>query len=179
MLIARPAEQGGDGRRILLMRLQHYEQGLSPALLADARATRASPRPATDLDAEAVAERRREAACARVRRGELLRARHVFTAAELAPGDEATRAALTDPAKRPPQPHEPILPKVLQFRPPTPVRLTSTAVARSLREAKRGSAPGLSGARAEHYKLWLGHADDVELLTEAANLLPQSRKASL
>ena len=54
------------------------------------------------------------------------------------------------------------------------MRLTSTAVARSLREAKRGSAPGLSGARAEHYKLWLGHADDVELLTEAANLLPQA-----
>ena len=80
-------------------------------------------------------------ACARVRRGELSRARHVFTAAELAPGDEATRAALTDPAKRPPQPREPIPPEVLQFQPPTPVRLTSTAVARSLREAKRGSAP--------------------------------------
>ena len=46
------------------MRLQHYEQGLWPALLAAARATRASPRPATDLHAEAVAERRREAACA-------------------------------------------------------------------------------------------------------------------
>ena len=54
------------------------------------------------------------------------------------------------------------------------MRLTSTAVARSLREAKRGSAPGLSGARAEHYKLLLGHADDVELLTEAANLLAQA-----
>ena len=60
---ARAAEQGGDGR-ILLMRLQHYEQALWPALLAAARATRASPRPATDLHAEAVAERRREAACA-------------------------------------------------------------------------------------------------------------------
>ena len=101
-------------------------------------------------------ERRREAACARVRRGELSRARQVLTAAELAPGDEATRAALTDPAKRPPQPREPIPPEVLQFQPPTPVRLTSTAVARSLREAKRGSAPGLSGARAEHYKVLLG-----------------------
>ena len=30
MLFARPAEQGSDGRRILLMRLQHYEQGLWP-----------------------------------------------------------------------------------------------------------------------------------------------------
>ena len=119
-------------------------------------------------------ERRREAACARVRRGELSRARQVLTAAELAPGDEATRAALTDPAKRPPQPREPIPPEVLQFQPPTPVRLTSTAVARSLREAKRGSAPGLSGARAEHYKVLLGHADDVELLTEAADLLAQA-----
>ena len=58
----------------------------------------------------------------------------------------------------------PIPPEVLPFQPPTPVRLTSTAVARSLREAKRGSAPGLSRARAEHYKLLLGHADDMELL---------------
>ena len=106
--------------------------------------------------------------------GELSRARQLLTAAELAPGDEATRAALTDPAKRPPQPREPIPPQVLQFQPPTPVRLTSAAVARSLREAKRGSTPGLSGARAEHYKLLLGHADDMELLTEAANLLAQA-----
>ena len=164
----------GDGRRVLLRRLQHYEQGLWPALLAAARAARASTRPATDLDTEAVAECRQKAACARARRGELSRARQLLTAAELAPGDEATRAALTDPAKRPPQPREPIPPEVLQFQPPTPVRLTSAAVARSLREAKRGSAPGLSGARAEHYKLLLGHADDMELLTEAANLLARA-----
>ena len=70
---------------------------------------------------------------------------------------------------------QPIPPEVLQFQPPTPVRLTSTAVARSLREAKRGSAPGLSVAHAEHYKLLLGHADDMELLTEAANLLAQAQ----
>ena len=61
-----------------------------------------------------------EAACARARRGELSRARQLLTVAELAPGDEATRAALTDPAKRPPQHREPIPPEVLQFQPPTP-----------------------------------------------------------
>ncbi|CAE7030091.1 unnamed protein product [Symbiodinium natans] len=95
------------------------------------------PRPAANLDAEAVAERRREAACARTRQGELSRARQVLTSAELAPGDEATRAALTDPAKRPPQPREPIPAEVLQFQPLTPVRLTSAAVARSLRFGAR------------------------------------------
>ncbi|CAE7316920.1 unnamed protein product, partial [Symbiodinium sp. KB8] len=42
MLLTRPAEWGGDGRRVFLMRLQRYEQGLWPALLVDARATRAS-----------------------------------------------------------------------------------------------------------------------------------------
>ena len=63
---------------------------------------------------------------------------------------------------------------MLHFQPPTPVRLTSAAGARSLREANRGSASGLSGARAEHYKLLLGHADDMELLAEAANALAQA-----
>ena len=129
------------------MRLQHYEQGLWPALLVAARGIRAPLRPPTDLDTEAAAERRREAASTRARRGELSRDRQVLTAAELVPGNEATRAALTDPAKRPPQPREPIPPEVLQFQPPTPDSLTT--VERSLREAKRGSAPGLSGARAE------------------------------
>ena len=72
-----------------------------------------------------------------------------------------TRAALTDPARRPSQPREPVPSEVLQFQPLSPARLTSS---RSLRETKRGSAPGLLGAR-------VGHADDVELLTEAASLL--------
>jgi len=40
MLLTRPAELGGDGRRVPLVRLQH--QGW-PALLAAARATRARP----------------------------------------------------------------------------------------------------------------------------------------
>ncbi|CAE7037427.1 unnamed protein product, partial [Symbiodinium natans] len=46
--------------------------------------------------------------------------------------------------------------------------------ARSLRACKRGSAPGLSGARAEHYKVLLDQADALELLAEAATLLARA-----
>ena len=40
---------------------------------------------------------------AHVRRGEVSRARHTLTATPLAPGDEATWEALTDPARRRPR----------------------------------------------------------------------------
>ena len=49
MLLARLAELGGDGRRILLMRFQHYEQGLWPAFLAQLRALH-GPRPPSDRE---------------------------------------------------------------------------------------------------------------------------------
>ena len=39
---------------------------------------------------------------------------------------------------------------------------------KALREARRGTAPGLSGARVEHLKLLLSDADGLELLTHAA-----------
>ena len=57
----------------------------------------------THLMPKAAAAHRRELACAKVRMGEPSRARHVLTAAELAPGNEATLAALTVASKRPPQ----------------------------------------------------------------------------
>ena len=80
MFFVRPAEQGGDGRRILTMRLLHYEQGLWPVLLLAARATRASPRPATSKPRRRNDRRTlwREAACARARKGELSRARQTL-----------------------------------------------------------------------------------------------------
>ena len=61
----------------------------------------------------------------------------------------------SSPSERLLQPREPVPPEVLQFQPSSPAHLTFSAVARSLCETKRGSAPGLSGARAEHYKLLL------------------------
>ena len=110
-----------------------------------------------------------------MRRGELSRARQLLTAAELAPGNAATLAALTDPAKRPPLARDPVPADVLEFQPASPVRLPDGAVARALKDAKRGSAPGLSGARAEHYKLLLDDADSLGLLSAAATRLARAQ----
>ena len=102
---------------------------------------------------------------------ELSRARHLLTAAELAPGNAATLAALTDASKRPPLPREPV---PAELQPPARVTLSATAIARALRECKRGSAPGLPGARPEHYKLLLEHSDALALLAEAATGLARA-----
>ena len=99
----------------------------------------------------------------------------MLTAAELAPGNAATLAALTDPSKRPPTAREPIPAGVMEFQPASPVRLPDGAIARALKDAKRGSAPGLSGARVEHYKLLLDDADSLGLLSAAATRLARAQ----
>ena len=149
MLLARSEHQGAQGRALLLARAQAFQRGEWSQLLA---AARPSTRPETppQLDAEALAERKREQACAKVRQGKLSRARHVLAAAELAPGTEATWDALTDPAKRPPEARAALPQHLLQYQPELPVRLSSRAVATALREARREGAAGLSGIRAEH-----------------------------
>ena len=87
----------------VLPRFQRPVAGCSPCatlvFLLDRRAARS-------LDAEILAERKREQACKKVRAGELSRARQLLTAAELAPGNEATcpprrpRAAVGPPSLR-------------------------------------------------------------------------------
>ena len=135
-------------------------------------------RPAHDtptLPPDEVAERKRHQACAKVRQGELSRARQVLTACDLAPGTEATWAAPTDPERRPPEARTAIDPDILQHQPSQPAHLTTRAVAAALRSARRGSAPGLSGMRAEHLKLLLQDGEAIELLAEASTLLAQAR----
>jgi len=104
------------------------------------------------VDAEAVAERKCEQACAKVRKGELSRARHLLTAAELAPGNEAAWRLLANPARRPPRPRTAVPSDVADYQPSSPLQLGPTAIAAALRDAKRGGAAGLTGMRAEHAK---------------------------
>ena len=99
------------------------------------------------------------------------RARQILTAAEIAPGTEATLRALTDPARRPPELCREIPEEVLQHQPQQPIRLATGAVASALRETHRGGAAGLSGMRAEHLKLLLQDVEAMELLAEAASQL--------
>ena len=134
-----PAQQrGSQGRAELLGRAAAFQRGDWIQLLQSARRV---SRPAHDtptLPPDEVAERKRHQACAKVRQGELSRARQVLTACDLAPGAEATWAALTDPARRLPEARTAIDPDILQHQPSQPVHLTTRAVAAALRSARRG-----------------------------------------
>ena len=66
-------------------------------------------------------------ACAQVQRGEISRARQVPTTTELAPGNEATWAALTDPARPPPAPRTEVPPELLSHQPAGPASPTQRA----------------------------------------------------
>ena len=99
MLLARVPEHGRAGRRVLLDKAQAFQRGEWTTLLRQARDGRRGPQVRGPVDAS----RRRETACAKVRNGEVSRARHVLTSADLAPGDDTTFTALTDPERRPPR----------------------------------------------------------------------------
>ena len=99
----------------------------------------------------------------------VLQCRH--WASELLPGNEDTRRALTDPARRPPEPRTPIPRAVVEQRSAGQVQLGPTAVAAALRDARRGGAAGLSGMRAEHLKILLADVPALELLAFAATEL--------
>ena len=162
MLLARPGADGAVGRRLLHERVDRYERGDWPALLASLRG---SPphRPDGSRATEASDELR---TCCLVRKGEVSRARHLLTGSALAPGDAGTWAALADPSKRPDRPRVPIPPDLLAFEPEHTASLSTSVVAQTLREARRGAAPGLSGARPEHF---------LELLAYAASALAKAR----
>ena len=103
MLLAQLEQQGWQGRALLLARAAAFQRGVWRQLFAAARPGTRDPEPPMELDPAVAFERKRQRACAKVRQGEFTRARQVLTAAELAPGTEATWVALTDPTKRPPE----------------------------------------------------------------------------
>ena len=175
MLLARTHLHGARGRDELLARAAAFRRGEWAQLLVAARRSTPVRKQRADVAAEDVAERKREQACAKVRRGELSRARRILTAAELAPGNEATWRLLADPARRPPQPRTPVPSEVADYQPSSPLQLGPTAIAAALRDAKRGGAAGLTGMRAEHLKVLLQDQPALELLAYAATRLANAQ----
>ncbi|CAE7915925.1 unnamed protein product, partial [Symbiodinium sp. KB8] len=169
------ATAGADGRAELLERAAAFDRGDWLQLLEAARAHRRRAVARPTVEAEALETGKRDRACAKVRMGELTRARQVLTASELAPGDEATFRALTDPLRRPPEPRAAIPAEAPQHAPAQQVRLTAKAVASALRDTRRGGAAGLSGMRAEHLKLLLQDLTSVDLLAETATRLARAQ----
>ncbi|CAE7568781.1 unnamed protein product [Symbiodinium natans] len=172
LLLARCVETGGEGRAVLLRRVQLFREGRWDSLHGQLGAVPSRTRQPTTPDAS---EARAAAACARVRRGELSRARQVLTAAALAPGDEATLRALTDPSRRPPQPLRPVPQHVMNHHPAEEVALSKQQVADALRTSKRGSAAGLSGATVEFYKLLLDDEGALEAFTFVVNVAARAQ----
>ena len=67
---------------------------------------------------------------------------------------------------------------VMAFTPDALPRITPDALAAALRTSKRGSAPGLSGMRAEHLQLLLQDAEGLELLAYAGTCLARAEVPS-
>ena len=166
LLLARCRDTGPVGRAALLRRVELFESGAREQLLREARAgaPTASQRNMPRTDAAVLEE-----ACERVRQGQLTRARQTLTAAALAPGNDETFHALSDPSRRPPHRRREIPAEVLTHEPAEAIALSVQKVAESLKSAKRGSAPGLSGATVDHYKLFLDDPAALELLAFAVN----------
>ena len=98
MLLARVPEHGRAGRRVLLDKAQAFQRGeWTTTLLRQARDGRRGPQVRGPVDAS----RRRETACAKVRNGEVSRARHVLTSADLAPGDDTLALARLTALRKP------------------------------------------------------------------------------
>ena len=161
MLLGRPAQTGAIGKRTLRQRASTFAEGHWHQLLDGVRGPEPGRRRAPS-SAEACAER----AAAQVRRGELSRARQTLTSSPLAPGTDETLAILQDPTRRPPA-LQTALPTNLQEYQPQTIRLNPQEVAEALRTAKRGSAPGLSGATAEHYKVLLDDEEGLSLFSHS------------
>ena len=80
----------------------------------------------------------------------------------MAPGTEATRAALMDPAKRPPAPREPLPRHLAEAVPATRFDLDPVLFSQNLRCARRGAAGGPSGMTSEHVRPLLDNPHDME-----------------
>ena len=168
-LLTRSDATGAQGRTELLHRLELFWRGSWAELhrLSGRAADRqVLPQPERPNDTgEACAARARTL----VRRGKFSRARHVLTAAALAPGDATTWRALTGLERRPTARLRDIPNEVLLHSPNEAVALTVGQVAEALRSYKHGSAAGLSGATFEIYKFFLDDDVALDLLTGAVN----------
>ena len=80
----------------------------------------------------------------------------------MAPGTEATRAALTDPAERPPVPREPLPRHLAEAVPASHFDLDPVLFSQNLRSARRGAAGGPCGMTSEHLRPLLDNPHDME-----------------
>lgn len=109
--------------------------------------------------------------------GELSTARQALTAGPAAPGTPSTLEELRDPARRPPEPYQPLSPDVSNFQPDQPIHLPAHTVVHNLRRSKRGAAPRPSSlttdTSTDTLRLVLDDEEATQRLTAVAGLLAE------
>ena len=84
--------------------------------------------------------------------GELSAAGQALEGASVAPGTLRTLQELTNPEKRPAWPRSPIPPDIDGYEPEEQLNLSSEALFKNIRKARRGAAGGPSGMTVEHLR---------------------------
>ena len=109
-----------------------------------------------------------EVASKLVKKGQLSKAASVLTSHGLAPMNDETKAALTDPEKRPRDAYEPLP----QYPATAPVVLDPERIKENIRSVKKSSSPGRAGLRGEHLRLLLDtDSGTFELLCQILNYI--------
>ena len=106
--------------------------------------------------------------------GEVSAGRHALEGADLAPCNQATLTALTDPTKRPPRAREAIPEGLMEHIPRNPFLFDERKLSQNLRSARRGAAPGPSGMTSEHLRPLLDAPGDLHLFFKAAEQFAQA-----
>ena len=110
--------------------------------------------------------------------GELSSARLALEGSALAPGNLATLRSLTNPARRPARPREPMPQSVADHLATGVFSLDSEGFLQNLRVSKKGAAGGLSGMTVEHLRPLLERPADAELLCSLGQELAEASTPS-
>ena len=154
-------------------RIAHFQEGRWATLLQHVTRPTGTNQPRDDTED---LNRRAHRARHLIHHGELSAARQALTASSLAPGTPSTLAELRDPARRPPQPYQPLDPLIANYHPQEPVTLSTQIFTTSLCRARKGAAPGPSGLTAETLRLVL---DDEEATNKLIQVTQQIARAEL
>ena len=104
--------------------------------------------------------------------GELSAGRQALDGAEVAPGNLATLAQLTNPERRPPVPRDPLSGSATAV-PERPFELDPVLFCRNVRSARRGAAPGPSGMSVEHILGLVESDHDMDIFCSFATIVSQ------
>ena len=110
-----------------------------------------------------------------VHMGELSSARQALMGAAVAPGNQATYDRLTDDARRPARPRDPLPDEILNSQPVVRFDLDEDRFCRNLRSSRRGVAAGPSGMTTEHLRPLLEDVRGMKLLSKLAALLAKAQ----